>query len=257
MQIRISILLLLTLLLIGMTERPVYSGVATAKEAEDGTGDAEEIIDARPDYVIRVNRCLNCVTIYELQPGKGQVPIKAMPCSTGKPWRPTAKGVFRTSDYYDWRLMSGDCFSQYAVRFNGRNLFHSVPYDRRSNDSLWWAQFNQLGEYASSGCVRLQTIDAKWIYDNCKQGTKVIVYDNPDNPGPLGKPAAVRIDPKSEHKGWDPTDPNENNPWIPILKAKQEAKEQAEKEREQRRIEAAKKVEEWKAIDAKKHRRNL
>ena len=35
---------------------------------------------------------------------------------------------------------------------------------------------NNLGRKASHGCVRLSVEDAKWIYNNCPQNTKVIVY---------------------------------------------------------------------------------
>lgn len=39
------------------------------------------------------------------------------------------------------------------------------------------------------GCVRLTVEDAKWIAENCPEGTTVEIYDGED-PGPLGKPEA-------------------------------------------------------------------
>lgn len=62
------------------------------------------------------------------------------------------------------------------------------------------------------GCVRLTVEDAKWIADNCPSGTTVEIYDD-DDPGPLGKPEAALIDTDSPNKGWDPTDPDVENPW--------------------------------------------
>ena len=48
--------------------------------------------------------------------------------------------------------------------------------------------------------------DAKWIYDNAKTGTPVkIVKGSVSYPGPLGKPATIRI--KSSSVKYDPTDP--------------------------------------------------
>lgn len=44
--------------------------------------------------------------------------------------------------------------------------------------------------------------DAKWIYDNCPVGTKVVIY-NAKNPGPLGKPRAIKV---PGYSGYDPTD---------------------------------------------------
>ncbi|MBQ6903979.1 MAG: hypothetical protein IJQ26_05610 [Lachnospiraceae bacterium] len=55
--------------------------------------------------------------------------------------------------------------------------------------------------------------DVKWIYDACPPGTTVELYDDPDNPGPLGKPVPPLIGTESEKRGWDPTDPHPDNPW--------------------------------------------
>ena len=60
--------------------------------------------------------------------------------------------------------------------------------------------------------MRLSVADSKWIYDNCPSGTLVNIYDSND-PGPLGKPTPVKIDVNSKYRGWDPTDPDVNNPW--------------------------------------------
>ena len=50
-------------------------------------------------------------------------------------------------------------------------------------------------------------------YDNCPSGTGVTIYDDAVNPGPLGKPDSIKISEDSAYAGWDPTDPDENNPW--------------------------------------------
>lgn len=165
-------------------------------------------------YQIRVNRAANCVTVYE-KDGNGEytVPIRAFVCSSGRAGHETPLGEFKTSDYYKWRLMVDGTYGQYAVRFNGSILFHSVPYFSRSGGDLEWDQYNLLGEAASLGCVRLTCADAKWIYDNCKFGTEVIVYDDADNPGPLGKPTEVKVAATNPWRTWDPTDISISNPW--------------------------------------------
>ena len=73
-----------------------------------------------------------------------------------------------------------------------------------NNDTLSVNGYNKLGTVCSHGCVRLTAGDAKWIYDNCKLGTKVIIY-NSSVSGPLGKPSAAKL---SYWHTWDPTDPN-------------------------------------------------
>lgn len=168
-----------------------------------------------PRYEIRVNRAANCVTVYEKDAtGAYTIPVKAMACSCGIEAGSTPLGTFSTSDYYEWRLMVDDTYGQYAVRFVKRILFHSVPYLSDAPDTLVAEEYNKLGEPASHGCVRLTASDAKWIYDNCEKGTTVIVYDDAENPGPLGKPATMKLQEDHPYKMWDPTDvTKEVNPW--------------------------------------------
>ncbi len=99
-------------------------------------------------------------------------------------------------------------YGHYAFRIDGGYLFHSVPYMATNNDTLEEGEFNKLGSFASLGCVRMCIVrDVKWLYDNCPSGTKVTIYDNESNPGPLGKPETIKIPEDSPNKGWDPTDP--------------------------------------------------
>ncbi|MCR5108662.1 MAG: L,D-transpeptidase [Lachnospiraceae bacterium] len=170
--------------------------------------------DLRPNFIIYVNRAANCVTVKLLGADGTETPVKAMTCSTGRAGHETPTGFFRTSAYYDWRLMVDGTYGRYAVRFNNKILFHSVPYLAKNPGTLEWDQYNLLGNAASLGCVRLSVADAKWIYDNCKKGTSVVVYDDPVNVGELGKPESIMIDPASANRGWDPTDINPMNPWL-------------------------------------------
>lgn len=168
---------------------------------------------ARLPYYIKINRQRNVVTIYGLD-SKGQysVPVKAMVCSTGVN-NATPAGNFSLSGKYRWHELMGDVYGQYCSRITRGVLFHSVFYNVPSDpSSLAYNAYNRLGTQASHGCVRLNVADAKWIYDNCPSGTKVTIYDS-SNPGPLGKPDAIKIDTSSPYRGWDPTDPNPNNPW--------------------------------------------
>lgn len=171
-------------------------------------------IDTEPDYIIYVNRILNCVTVVQQEADGTETPVRAMVCSCGRQGHQTPEGVFQTSDYYEWREMIDGTYGKYAVRFNGKILFHSVPYTEPSPDTLEWQEYNLLGENASLGCVRLSVEDARWIYDHCKPGTTVIVFSDSETAGPLGKPTAVRIAEDSPYRGWDPTDTDINNPWL-------------------------------------------
>lgn len=169
-------------------------------------------------YYITVNRTANVVTIYGLDKnGYYTVPVKAMICSVGKRGSITPQGNYSLGSRRAWCHMIDGSWGQYATSFYGSYLFHSVCYSAADPSTLLTYEYNMLGGPASLGCVRLQTADAKWIYDNCAAGTKVRVYDSTD-PGPLGKPekAVSEITPALDN-GWDPTDPKENNPWRAVL----------------------------------------
>ena len=169
-------------------------------------------------YEIQVNRGAACVTVYQYIPDETnsagpaiKVPVRSFACSPGTGTR-TPVRTTQTTEYYKWRFM-GSCWTQYAVRFNGRVLFHSILFNRSNPGSLSPSSYNLLGEKASHGCVRLSVNDAKWIYDHCPKGTTVTVYDDPANPGPIGKPEMIDMNLGDPRRNWDPTDPDEANPW--------------------------------------------
>ena len=166
-------------------------------------------------YLLAVNREAGVVTVYasdnDPENPRYTVPYLAMVCSGG-PDTPT--GVYNTPVSYDWRLLSGPCYGQYATRIWDAYLFHSVPYYTQHKDDLEYVEFNKLGTQASLGCIRLMVVDVKWIYDNCPIGTTVVIYDDAATPGPMGTPGTIYIDPDDEtYRGWDPTDPDAANPW--------------------------------------------
>lgn len=203
----------------GSTESPKDAKSAeNSKTTEDAAGTKnQETTEAEEEeefpYYIKVNRQQNCITIYTKdENGEYTVPYKAMICSTGL-YNATPCGTFHLSTKYLWRELFGNVYGQYATRITGGVLFHSVPYYKKSKSSLCTEKYNKLGQQASMGCVRLTVEDAKWIAENCPSGTTVEIYDDKDNPGPLGKPEAMKIDTDNPNKGWDPTDPDIENPW--------------------------------------------
>ena len=160
-------------------------------------------------YYIKVNRRLNVVYVYGIEDGEYKKLVKVFVCSAGAN---TPLGVYSTKNKYVWRLMVGDSYAQYATRITGHYLFHSVPYQRQSKDSLKYWLYNRLGNNDSLGCIRLTVEDAKWIYDNCPIGTKVEIYNSNDLGG-VSKPSAQKISDSDPRRGWDPTDPDPANPW--------------------------------------------
>ncbi|MGN0253135.1 MAG: L,D-transpeptidase [Lachnospiraceae bacterium] len=195
---------------------------------EDKEAEAEDSVKVYPkwqgsrkkptkdyDYYIKVNKTTCTVTIYIKEENGKLTPYKAMVCSIGREGHETPEGKgYKTSDYYDWRLMVDNTYGRYAVRFNKSIMFHSVPYYKTKKNSLEWQDYNKLGKPASLGCIRLAVADAKWIFDNCKRGTEVEVYSGNASTDPLGTPEPIKLDTKSSFRDWDPTDLTKENPWL-------------------------------------------
>lgn len=164
-------------------------------------------------YAIKVNRQENIVTVYELDSqGYYTIPVKVMCCSVSED-DTTPIGLFNTSDRFEWALLIGGVYGQYAYKIYRGILFHSVPYVTNSHSQLETWEYNKLGTGASLGCVRLCVADAKWIYENCPVGTQVEIFDS-DYYGPLGKPQPAYVLEDDENPGWDPTDMTAGNPYM-------------------------------------------
>lgn len=167
----------------------------------------------KKDIYIKVNRKKNCVTLFAKDGKKGYtIPVKAFPCSVGKASTPTVKGTYTLTKErtYRWSklggpTMGGYSYGQYCSRITGSYLFHSVMYHTPNNRTLNASAYNQLGGPASHGCIRLEAVNAKLIYDIVRhKDTKVTIYDS-SKIGPFDKPKAKKI-PSSQN--YDPTDPN-------------------------------------------------
>lgn len=136
-------------------------------------------------YYIKVNYGANVVTVYTKdKEGKYTVPVKAMLCSTGA--STPKSGTYPIQGRWRWLNLFGGVKGQYSTRIVGHILFHSVPYLKKSPDSLEYWEYDKLGTSCSMGCIRLVVKDAKWIYDNVTNGTLVEFYSS-KNPGPLRK----------------------------------------------------------------------
>ena len=128
-------------------------------------------IESLISNLIYVNLAEQITYVYEGYANNWNL-VKDFSCSTGIDGEDTPTGVFTVLNRGDWFF--SDSYGQggkYWVQFLGDYLFHSLPYDESQSEILDYT----LGTPASHGCVRLETEDAKWIYDNIEDGTKVII----------------------------------------------------------------------------------
>jgi len=167
--------------------------------------DVDSLIGKQSDYLLKVNKTLNCLTVYAKDGNNGYIiPVKAMLTSVGDD---TPIGTFKTPEKYRWRLMVNDTYTQYATRITQGFLFHSITYATPNENNLLTVGYNGLGVSRSLGCVRLNCRNSKWVYDNCHLGTTVQVYEDANVASPFDKPELVPI---SDQQTWDPTDPKFN-----------------------------------------------
>lgn len=164
--------------------------------------DVEGIIGEQKSYVLKVNTSACVVTVYAKDGKKGyKIPVKSFLCAPGKT---NKTGTFYTGVTHRYWVLFYNSYSQWTKQIHGNILFHTSPYIQyRNNKSLDVKEYNKLGTRASHGCIRLQCVNMKWIYDHCKGRTKVVIYES-KNPGPFGKPELEKL--PSWHT-WDPTDP--------------------------------------------------
>lgn len=98
---------------------------------------------------------------------------KTLISSTGIEGKETPVGVFKVQNRAPWffspKYGQG---GKYYVQFMGNYLFHSIPFDSDKTT----VSDPTLGEPASHGCIRLAVDDAKWLYDNVQNGSKIIIY---------------------------------------------------------------------------------
>ncbi|MGE5544296.1 MAG: L,D-transpeptidase [Bacillota bacterium] len=130
--------------------------------------------DNRPSSKYRIDVCVGeqKVRIYD-----NDTVVKEWTVSTGKNGS-TPLGHFSIQNRGEWFF--SEKYQQGAmwwVSFKdwGVYLFHSVPMDRDKN--VLAEEAAKLGIPASHGCIRLETDNARWIYDNIPAGTPVFIHE--------------------------------------------------------------------------------
>ena len=148
------------------TQRAMFSG--TAQRAEEYVFPYKLLVDISDQRVYAYKWDGEAYTGKE----------RKMVCSTGKDATPTPTGTYQaygrmTGEWYYFKTFN--CYAKWAYGIVGGILFHSVVYS--SSKKLNQSSVNNLGRKASHGCVRLSVEDAQWIYENCPNGTTVVIRE--------------------------------------------------------------------------------
>ena len=124
---------------------------------------------SRTNWLLLVNNRACRVGVYQGARGSWRQ-VAYWVCSPGKPSTPTVRGEFTVTGRGYSFGHGYTCY--YYTQFYGDYLFHSILY----NQGTFKVQDGRLGQQLSHGCVRLDINNAKWIYQNIPNGTKVVSY---------------------------------------------------------------------------------
>ena len=128
-------------------------------------------------YLILVNRSAHKVAVYQGSKNNWKQ-IRYWACSVGKVIKGksiTPAGNFRVSGYKIYRF-GAQSRSFYCTVLSSGNMIHSVQYAHGDSSPVHVVD-GRLGYHITNSCIRLLVQNAKWVYNNCHEGTAVIVYN--------------------------------------------------------------------------------
>lgn len=129
-------------------------------------------------YRIEVDITNQITTVYT---SADRAIVRQMLCSTGR-YDSTPLGTMkleasRANDRSEWYYIDKyKCYVKYPTRIQGPILFHSLPYLGMDMARIDEQSVQELGTRASHGCIRMNWQDAKWIAENCPDGTTVSIF---------------------------------------------------------------------------------
>ncbi len=144
-------------------------------------------IQPRTDYALLIDK-LN-QTLYIFSEGKC---IGTLLVSTGlnnatQSWNETPAGEFVMISKMGG-FPAGNLWCAYGMRVNGGCAIHEVPYIGNNDTEPARRDYSStvkfLGRKASHGCIRVQKApneagqNIKWLWDNIKTNTKVLIWDD-------------------------------------------------------------------------------
>lgn len=133
-------------------------------------------------YRVDVDIVNQIVTVYENEDG-GAIVMQGL-CSSGADdatplgnfKMPEKKRDTERTEWFHFRAFGG--YARYATRIHYDVMFHSLLYNRPSENAVNEQSVKDFGYPVSHGCIRMRTEDAKFIAKNCPVGTRVHIHKN-------------------------------------------------------------------------------
>ena len=184
--------------------------------------DLEPIMGRPGNYQINYNKATRTMYIMAADGDNGYIiPYKTFNSTCGPD---TPDGDYSIYAKYAVKFMHDDIYCKYLNRFFNGFIIHSILFYNTSLE-LDAITYNYIDDAASGGCLRLLTGNSHWVYANCGNGTRVHIYGDLWDKGPIEKDAIDMVIPREQI--WDPSDPSSAEATAALQKAAQAEADQA------------------------------
>ena len=144
-------------------------------------------ITPRTDYALLVDKLTQQMYIFSDGKCIGKLLVSTGLNNAKQSWNETPSGEFLMVSRMGG-FPAGNLWCAYGMRINGGCAIHEVPYigdaDTPAANRDYSSTIKLLGKKASHGCIRVQKAandqgqNIKWLWDNIKVNTKVLIWDD-------------------------------------------------------------------------------
>lgn len=144
-------------------------------------------ITPRTDYGLLIDKLAQKMYIFSEGKCIGELLVSTGLNNSKQSWNETPSGEFVMISRMGG-FAAGNLWCAYGMRVNGGCAIHEVPYignaDTPAANRDYSSTVKQLGQKASHGCIRVQKAaneqgqNIKWLWDNIKVNTKVLIWDD-------------------------------------------------------------------------------
>ncbi len=141
----------------------------------------------RTDYGLLIDKCEQRMYIFDGGKCTGSLLVSTGLNNAKQSWNETPAGEFIMISRMGG-FPAGNLWCAYGMRINGGCAIHEVPYignaDTPAERRDYSSTVKLLGQKASHGCIRVQKAandqgqNIKWLWDNIKVNTKVLIWDD-------------------------------------------------------------------------------
>ncbi|MCL2321458.1 MAG: L,D-transpeptidase [Oscillospiraceae bacterium] len=133
------------------------------------------LIEAEPIYSIKVSKSTHIMSIFSKdESGNYSVLSAEYLVATGRTPGLTPVGTFALGNkqiWHEWSL--GGSASPYATAYAKGLYIHGPIYGSTNFDTVFASSIREIGFNKTSGCIRTTVEAAKFVFDNCVQGTSL------------------------------------------------------------------------------------